>query len=105
MKIRNTNEAQQISLKLLSPIHSLLEESDRFTKDKKEILSRYFYKIENLAADFDNMLNGLEAYYKLILVRNLTSKGELIDTIICGSISKTLRSITKILDMIGILAL
>ena len=58
-----------------------------------------------MAADFDDVLGGLEAYYKLMHVQNLSSKGELIDTIICGSDPKTIRTVAKILDVIGSLAL
>ncbi len=58
-----------------------------------------------MAADFDDVLDGLEAYYKLMHVRNLASKGELIDTIVRSGVSKTIRSVAKILDVIGSLAL
>ncbi|KAG0645019.1 hypothetical protein D0Z07_9192 [Hyphodiscus hymeniophilus] len=93
------------SPKLPSPIHPLLEESNGFTKEEKKTLSPYCYKIENLAADFDDVLDGLEAYYKLMHAQNLTSKGELIDTIIRGGISKATRSVAKILDVVDSLAL
>ncbi|KAG4427115.1 hypothetical protein IFR05_017402, partial [Cadophora sp. M221] len=93
------------SPKLPNPIHSLLEESDGLSKEEKKTLSPYCYKIENVAADFDDVLCGLEAYYKLMHVQNLTSKGELIDAIICGSNPKTIRIVAKILDVIGSLAL
>jgi hypothetical protein len=65
----------------------------------------YYYKIENSATDFDDVLDRLKAYYKQIHVQNLTSKGELINTIIRGSVFKTIRSVAKILDIIGSLAL
>lgn len=65
----------------------------------------YYYKIENSATDFDDVLDRLEAYYKQIHVQNLTSKGELINIIIRGSVFKTIKSVAKILDIIGSLAL
>jgi ABC-type cobalamin transport system ATPase subunit len=68
-------------------------------------LSPYCYKVEDSADDFDDVLGGLEAHYKQMNAQNLASKGELIDTIIRGGVSKTIRSVAGILDVIGSLTL
>lgn len=96
---------QSIYPKLQSPIYPLLEELDELSEDEKMTLSPYCYKIEDSAGDFDGVLGGLEAYYKQMNAQNLASKGELIDTIIRGGVSKTIRSVVGILDVIGSLAL
>lgn len=44
------------------------------------------------------------ASYKQMNAQNLASKGELIDAIIRGGVSKTIRSVAGILDVIGSLA-
>ena len=51
------------------------------------------------------MLDRLEAYHKQMSTRNLASKGELINTIIYSGVSKTIRSIIIILDVISSLAI
>lgn len=69
------------------------------------MLSPYCYKIEKSIANFDDVLDRLEAHYKQLHARNFASKGELIDTIIRNGVSRTIRSVAKILDVIGSLAL
>ncbi|RDL30223.1 uncharacterized protein BP5553_10501 [Venustampulla echinocandica] len=96
---------QSLYTKPPSPIYHRLEESDELSKDEKKSLSPYCYKIEVSAGDFDDVLGGLEAHYKQMNAQNLASKGELIDTIIRGGVSKTIRSVAGILDVIGSLAL
>jgi hypothetical protein len=96
---------QSLYPKLSSPIYPLLEESDELSENEKKTLSPYCYKIEDSADDFDDVLDGLEAHYKQMNAQNLASKGELIDTIIRGGVSKTIRSVAAILDVIGSLAL
>ncbi|CZS92450.1 uncharacterized protein RAG0_02998 [Rhynchosporium agropyri] len=90
--------------KRLGPIHPLLDKLDGITENEKNTLSPYYYRIENLAGGSNEVLSGLEAHYKLMQVRNTTSKGEVIDTIIRGSDHKTFKNIAKILDIIGSLA-
>ncbi|TVY93986.1 hypothetical protein LAWI1_G003145 [Lachnellula willkommii] len=96
---------QSLCPKLPSPIYFLLKESVELSEDEKNTLSPYCYKIEDSADDFDDVLGGLEAYYKQMNAQNLASKGELIDTIIRGGVSKTIRAVAGILDVIGSLAL
>lgn len=96
---------QSLYPKLPSPTFPLLEESDELSQVEKNTLSPYCYKIKDSADDFDDVLGGLEAHHKQMNSKNLDSKGELIDTIIRGGVSKTIRSVAIILDVIGSLAI
>ncbi|CZT08022.1 uncharacterized protein RAG0_13257 [Rhynchosporium agropyri] len=92
------------SPKLPGSIHLLLDKLDGVTDEEKKTLSLYYYKIENLAGGSDEVISGLEAYCKLMQVRNTTSKGEVIDIIIRCSDHKTIENVAKILDIISSLA-
>jgi hypothetical protein len=61
----------------------------------------YYYKIEDLIADFDNIFNKLKIYYKLIYIQNLINKNKFIDIIIYDNIFKIIKFIIKILDIIN----
>jgi hypothetical protein len=105
LDIRVRKRLQSLYPKVSSPIHPLLRESDELTDDEKKILSPYCHKIEDSTGDFDDVLGGLEAYYKQMNAQNLAGKGEHIDNIIRGGVSKTIKSVAGILDVIGSLAL
>lgn len=96
---------QSLYPKVPSPIYHRLEASDQLSEDEKKTLSPYCYKINDSANEFDNVSSGLEAYYKQMNAQNMASKGELIDAIIRGGVSKTIKSVARILDVIGSLAL
>jgi len=90
------------SPKSLPPIHPLLA---TITDKNKKSLSACCYKIQESEDDFDNVLKGLQAYYRQKTAGNRTSKGEVIDSIICSGEPKNLKAVGKVLWVIGSLAL
>lgn len=88
------------------PIYPLLNEWHELSENDKKALSPHCYKFDESAKGFDDVLDGLEAYYKQMDARYLVDKGEIIDAIVHSDVPKNVRSsLNRVLDVIGSLTL
>jgi hypothetical protein len=85
--------------------YPLLQQTEGLSQHEIRTLSPYCYRIE-ASTDFEDVLNGLKAYCKMMNAQSLANKGELLDSILCSGLSETVRSsVAKVLDVIGSLAI